>query len=895
MNSFISTIRLVGRWLVGLARRRRARLVAAALGVAVAVGLLASIGTFLSSSKATMTQRAASSVSVDWQVEVQPGADPAKVLATVTAFGGLRSVSAVRFARTTGFSATAGGSTQTTGAGVVLGLPAAYADRFPSVLRPLTGRTAGVLLAQQTAANLHAAPGDTVTIGRAGMADAKIRIDAIVDLPSADSLFQKVGAPIGAQPQAPPDNVLLVPDTVWHGLFDQLAIARPDLVTTQVHADVVSKLPTDPSQAFTSIENAARNLELRLAGGGLVGNNLGAELGKARSDSLYAQVLFLFLGVPGAVLAALLTAMIAAAGSDRRRRDQALLRARGATTRQLVSIGFGEAALVAVGGSAVGLAIAGVIGRFSFRSADIGATGATSWGWAAAAVLAGFVIAAVAVAWPAWRDARTLTVAAARRTVGRTSDPRWMRWGVDFLFIAAALLLFWLKSRSGYKLVLAPEGVPTISVDYWAFLAPALAWIGAGMLLWRIASSTLRYGVRPLRALLRPAAGGLAGTVAASMSRQRRLLARSLTVVALTAAFAASTSIFNATYRHQAEVDATLSNGAMVTVLQAPGTAAGPEGADRIRKVAGVRSVTALQHRYAYVGADLQDLYGVDPTTIVRATKLENAYFQGGTAQALMARLAAQPDALLVSAETVHDFQLNPGDTVRLRLQDGPTKAYRAIPFTYVGVALEFPTAPSDSFLVANASYVARMTHSNAVETFLVDTKSSDSTAVTNRIAKVVGTSAVVKDIASKRRKIGSSLTAVELAGLTRVELGFALVLAAAASGLVLWIGLTERRRTFAIASALGASTRQLGGFVWSEAVFVSGGGLVLGALTALGMSQMLVKVLTHVFDPPPSRFSLPWGYLGLVLAVMVAAVMTATAAAMRATRRPGVDMLRDL
>ena len=40
-------------------------------------------------------------------------------------------------------------------------------------------------------------------------------------------------------------------------------------------------------------------------------------------------------------------------------------------------------------------------------------------------------------------------------------------------------LVFWLTGRGGYQLVLAPEGVPTISVSYWAFAGPALLWSGA--------------------------------------------------------------------------------------------------------------------------------------------------------------------------------------------------------------------------------------------------------------------------------------------------------------------------------------------------------------------------------------------------------------------------------
>jgi putative ABC transport system permease protein len=142
---------------------------------------------------------------------------------------------------------------------------------------------------------------------------------------------------------------------------------------------------------------------------------------------------------------------------------------------------------------------------------------------------------------------------------------------------------------------------------------------------------------------------------------------------------------------------------------------------------------------------------------------------------------------------------------------------------------------------------------------------------------------------------VGSSLTAVDLSGLTRVELAFALVLAAASTGLVLALGLNERRRTFAIVSALGASPRQLGGFVWSEATFVTAGGLALGALGAWALAAMLVKVLTGVFDPPPAALAVPWGYLVAVAAVAVGAVALSAAAAIRVASRPAVSVLREL
>ncbi|MDQ1460999.1 MAG: putative transport system permease protein, partial [Actinomycetota bacterium] len=694
-------------WLRGTARRA-GRFGATATGVAIAVALLASIGTFLAGSKATMTKRAVQTVAVDWQVEVQPGADPRAVLDAVRSRA--RRALPVGFAQTSGLSATTGGSTQTTGPGVVLGLPDGYRGTFPDTIRDLAGTGGGVLVAQQTAANLRVVPGDTITIGRAGLAPARVRVDGVVDLPTADSLFQKVGAPAGAQPQAPPDNVLLLPERTWHTLFDPLAAKRSDLVRTQVHAALALHLAHDPSAAYTQVTGAARNLEVSLSGGGLVGDNLAAALGAARADALYAQVLFLFLGLPGAVLAALLTGAVAASGATRRRREQALLRTRGATTRALVHIALAEAALVGTAGAIVGLGVASIVGAIQFGSASFGATRATAIGFGLGAALVGLVIAGTAIALPAWRDARMITVVGARRPVGRLRAPRWLRFGVDFVVLAVSGLVFWLTSRNGYKLVLAPEGTPSISVNYWALAGPALLWLGAGLFAWRMAYTVLGTTRRAGTWIARPFSGRLAQTVGATMRRQRRLLASALALVALTTAFAASTAVFNATYEAQALVDARLSNGADVTVTVAPGASVTPGTEQQIASVGGVKAVEPMQHRFAYVGADLQDLYGVRTSTIVAATKLQDAYFQGGTARQLIGRLSVQNDGILLSAETVKDFQLQPGDTVRLRLRDTRSTRLVEVPFRYVGVAKEFPTAPRDSFLIANADYVASRT-----------------------------------------------------------------------------------------------------------------------------------------------------------------------------------------
>ncbi|MFE2874489.1 FtsX-like permease family protein [Streptomyces roseus] len=884
---------MITTWLAGLLRHRGGRLLTASLTVALAVALIAALGTFLTASRSTMTARAARSVAVDWQVQLQPAAQPATVLDAIRHTPGIRTALPVTYARSTGLRTTVAGSVQTTGDAVLLGIPDGYRSAFPGEIRRLAGAPDGVLLAQQTAANLHAAPGDTVHISLPGKADAAVTVAGVVDLPQADSLFQKVGAPPSSQPAAPPDNVLLLPAPLFDSLTAHTRAVDPAAVTTQVHAARDANLPADPAAAFTAVTGAARHLEARLSGAVQVGDNLGAALDSARQDALYAQLLFLFLGAPGVVLAALLTSALVSTGADRRRREQGLLRTRGLGRRRVTALAAVEAGAIALGGGLLGIAVAALAGRIAFGQASFGAAGFVPLRWSLTALALGAAVAAVSVLLPAVRDQHT-TVTAARRSAVSTGSPLWQRAGVDFILLTVSFLVFRAAAGDQYALVLAPEGVASISVSYWAFLGPALLWLGSALLLWRLTTYAFAHGRRPLTLLARPLAGTLAAATASGMTRQRRVLARSVVLLALAVSFAISTAAFNSTYRHQAEVDAQLTNGADVTVTQPPGALTGPDAGRALASVPGVRHVEPLQHRFAYVGSDLQDLYGVNPATITSATALQDTYFAGGGARTLLAELAARPDSVLVSEETVKDFQLVPGDRLNLRLQDQRTKQLRTVGFRYAGVVKEFPTAPKDSFFVANAAYVAAQSGSDAVGAFLIDTGGAHQQAVAARLRERLGATATVTDLTQSRAGVGSSLTSVDLAGLTRIELGFAVALAAGAGGAVLALGLTERRRTFAVATVLGATREQLRGMVLAETATVALGGLAGGALIGWVQAQMLVKVLTGVFDPPPSALSVPWPYLGLTLLATLAALTAAALHGARGSGRPAVEDLRE-
>ena len=475
-----------------------------------------------------------------------------------------------------------------------------------------------------------------------------------------------------------------------------------------------------------------------------------------------------------------------------------------------------------------------------------------------------------------------------------TSGTPWpLKAGLDFILLAAAGVAFYLTARGGYQVVLAPEGIPSTQVNFAALAGPALAWPGLALLVWRITSWVT--GRRTGR-FSRGRADGAPELVAATLRQRRRVIARGAAGLAVALGLAFSTAVFTATYDAQSRLDVALTVGSDVAVVQPAGSTVGPDGATSLSGANGVREVEPLQHRFAYVGPDLQDIYGVRASTFARVAPLQDAFVPGSTVNQALAELGSTPDGVLLSAETLHDYQLHPGDAIKIRLQTGPDQTYRPVPFHVIGQVSEWPTAPKDSFIVANAEYLAKTTGSEAVGTFLISTDSPARTASDLR-ASLSGTGAQVQDITSASSTVTSAtgLAATDLSGLSRLELGFGLLLALACSGLALVGGIVDRRRALVLLGAFGASARQRGRFLTAEARAIVAAGIVGGTLIGGVIAYLLVKVLTGIFDPAPSAATIPWGYLGGLLAVVVAVSTSVVAIVGRLVGSSGPSQLRDL
>ncbi|HTN97962.1 MAG TPA: FtsX-like permease family protein, partial [Nordella sp.] len=376
-------------WITGLLRLRGKTLVTAACGVAAAVALLALLGLHVSHSAATMSARAVALVAPDWQVQLQGTSDAEPAVAAIQEVADKAPLQLVDYADIKSLTAQTGGTTQTTGAGKAIGLDPGYFTLFPRQFRLLAGSLDGPLLAQQTAANLHAAPGDRVTIDRLGAPAVPVTVAGIVEMPSADQFFQVVGATGRAAPTAPPDNVILLPAARWRDLFETQLDAMPQTAARQIHASIDhGRLAADPVAAYVDATGLANNLSARLAGEGVIADNLAARLDGVRLDALFAKVLFLFLGLPGAVVALVLTMLIVSSAAQRRRQEIALLQMRGASpARGLLLVGI-EALITGGLGGAVGLILAWLVAALLALPA-----GLDMFSWYVAAAAAGLIAA----------------------------------------------------------------------------------------------------------------------------------------------------------------------------------------------------------------------------------------------------------------------------------------------------------------------------------------------------------------------------------------------------------------------------------------------------------------------------------------------------------------------
>ena len=882
------------RHAVRLVLREPRRSLPAFVGIAMASALITSVLLFGAASGATVTRRALADLPVDAQVILAAGADPAAAHAILVVDPAVKAATGFDLAHFSSAALAKSGTATQTSTGVLVGIDPGYT--------PMTGlfslssgtMAAGqIAISRDLASNIGAVPGDEIAFSLPGGQTVKLVVSGVVSTIGADLILGPIDASHRAAGANGPVNVavmarsdldkLVLPAIPTGATATDPAVAGSSSGTKPVFAPEPAvrrelhirldhaQLPGAPAEAQTWLDTVRRRLERQGVGAFQLVDDAGASLEPLSKDLAWGQILFIFLALPGIALALALSRLAADATADATRRHAALLRARGATIRQLRIIFVGASIVTGLLASTAGAGVGVAIGLVAF-GLELGASGMgpTLLRSVLIAVVLTTILASLAAYLPLRGQLRE-DVVAGREELQRVRRPLWERAWLDLIAIAAGVVVYIVAGGTGIHPVLNAEGNPTVTLALTSFVGPLLFWVGGTLLLLRLMSRLLLRSARLSGALGRVlgAGGRLAGT---SLAARATAASRAVVVLALAVGFATSVLVFDATYRQQQQVDAELSLGADLKAVPVR-----PVGTTEVSKLAGpgIRSVTPFVDRVVYVGPEAQDLLAIDPSTLPAVAPLADTFFSGTTAAAAMDALKARPDAILVSAETAKDYSIVPGDHLKIRVPDANGNLVD-VTFTMAGIALEFPTAPKDAFLVANQAYVASATRNDAI-TFVLARAEGGVPDASRLLASRLGPDWAVSDLTTTSARLANSITSVDLTSLVAIDVVFAVFIGAVGVALFLLAGLAERKRELATLAAVGAEPGQLRAALLGEALVVAGAGLTTGLLTGAIVGAALLQILAGVFDPPADAPAIPIAAIGVVAGIILAAVGLAT------------------
>lgn len=640
--------------------------------------------------------------------------------------------------------------------------------------------------------------------------------------------------------------------------------------------------PPDPSRATTWSDQLRRTLERQAPGSILVADNGAETLTLAQADATNAKILFILLGIPGVLAAGALGLAAGSALAEAYRREEALLRLRGATSGQVARVAAAHAAIAGFAGSIVGLLVAaGTVSLVTrgpvWRGVETGRLVTT----AILALAVGAVTTVIRLV-RLRRAGRRSEVVVERRLLERGWRPLWKRAYLDLLFIALGLSILGINRLAG-GLSQAPIEGASLALSFYVLLAPIFLWLGITLLAVRIVLSVLTR--RADRGRSRPLPSWRAAATRWTGRRPARM-AVALVLGALAVAFGTQVLAFAATYRTAKLTDAQAALGSDLRLTPADLTFELPPLGPKIAAVSPFRLVPAQ------AGSDRKTIMAIDLSSYAAASTMAPRMLEGSGPRAL----ADDPQGVLILSELATDFEVGPGDTLPITIYPDDFEKSTNLTLHVVGVYGSFPptSPPPDQpaeLVMSTAAiprtvpappdfYLARVAEGRSVSTVAEELRST--------LADRFGVTTVGDPFQR-------GLTALNLAGLGRIDaLGGALIAAVGVAVLGAFLVL-ERRREFAILRAVGAETSQVLTGPAQEGVIVVLGSLAIGIPVGLGLALLAVRVLALFFSLPPPLLTVPIGSLVMfVLFMVMTSAIALTAALVAVTRVRPASVLRE-
>lgn len=767
------------------------------------------------------------------------------------------------------------------------------------------------LVSAEAVGDLGAGIGDLVSFGLPDGSQLEVSVSGIVDLTRARSLFaSRQGADFEAFVYIPTSVVIdsaTFADVVVPA-FARAAAERGERVKSPPVREVDiglarELLDADPGTALAETQQIGLSVSAVAGQQDFLLDNISNTLAVARDDANVAKRLFLFLGVPGGLLAAMLAAYAGNVLAGAQRREQATLRIRGASRRHLRSMLALRVSCITIVGATVGVALGYasatlVLGHDAITRAATGRLVASG----VLGTLSGLLATGTAL------------YVTGRRSIDREINedrsrlavrvPVWRRYRLDIvgvLVVGGATALAIKES--------AFDGTPgsvyvgrSVELPLVLLCLPIAAWIAGGLLAGRCFAWVLRSaGTKPTTDFARP----LRVLYRLSVRRRSWAVAEAAVVVGLIVALGTSLAVFTASYDQAKAADARYVNGSDIRITPSLANDRTYLSGDRSEfEVDGVRTVAPIVYGFQNViirsqrTSDPMNLAAVDPAAYEQVSPLHDDQFTTSTAAAAIDSLVNQPNAVLLNAEKADFLQAEIGDTLMVLLARGSDEQVE-VELELVGLFERLPGFPDGVDALMNLAYHETTLPSTTPNFFLAQTTDgSDATlerAITSlRLGPAAGGGLHIASRATALAKDQSSLAALNIRGLLDLDSAYALAMGTVTIAIFVFGLMLQRRREYVTLSAQGLQPRAIRSLIAAEAATVAVAGCIAGVVIGLMMGGYLINVLRPLFVLTPP-YHVPIGSMSVVVAsVVVATAVTSIAASSLVNRLPATELLRD-
>lgn len=793
----------------------------------------------------------------------------------------------------------------------VIGLDADYEHADPTVVIVKGKLTAtGAVISAEAAVALKVGLQDTVTLTLPDSSTVDLRISGISDLSEARSLFSsRRGGDLETFIYSA-NSIIVSPETFVDTVqpaYERAASApgarlkNPPLLEIDITLDR-DLLNADPASALAQTSSIRAAIDNEAAGPDYMLDNISNTLTVAAADAKVAKRLFVFLGVPGGFLAAILSTYAGTVLAQAQRREQAILRIRGASRVHLLRMLALRTVLLAgiasLGGLMLGYGVATAVlgaesmGRASPPSLLISASVGTLGGFAAtgsALYLAGRASIN--------RDINE------DRAIISSDAPRWRRSHLDLAGIMVAIVGTITAWRSG-----AFEGAAGsvyygrgVELNLVLLILPLALWIAASLAAARILVLVLRRAI--------PKAGGRGDRavpllITSSVTRRAWAVAQGTAVVALIVALTTALAAFTSSYDAAKTDDARFANGSDIRVTPNP-TASRAFSAEEagVFAVDGIAEVTPVIFGVSNVvlrsarTSDPANLTAIDPTRFAVVAPIADDYFPSGDGSSTLKRLD-DPSAMLLSTDMADFLHVDQGDTLDVllaRATDNQVETRLRI----VGLFERLPGFPEGADAVMSIDSHTVTVPTKQPDFFLASLggpSNADLDAVVKSLRESLGADGGlhIDTRATTLATDQSSLAALNIAGLLHIDTGFALAMAIVVIAIFVFGLLLQRRREYVTLRAQGLSAGWVRLLIAAEAATVALTGVVAGLAVGLTMGLYFVAILRPLFVLPPRYVLAVTETLTPVVLVLAATAITSYAGSVMISRLQPTELLRD-